>query len=259
MERRPSRNGAPDAALVSPTAPGAGPGQHVLWSARRALLASAVLLLALASVAVALRSRAAAAPPSNPVRTLAPANGPSPSSVSRCEGVSLTLSAELQNGTTRFRGVLKNGGPRPVTLIQPGDGSEAGWRTPILTWQVKTLSGTPVAPSRGARCGNMNQLDASEVFPLRPGEQVALDRWLGRPFVPDGRYVVRLVYENDPNRLGRDGSMAAPLVQKAFRTSTPCRVQSQELLVDLKTYRPPTETQPEPLLELPPKLQPLAN
>src|SRR5437867_1533542 len=46
---------------------------------------------------------------------------------------------------------LVNRGNREVTLVEPGDGSSCGWRTPLMEWST--------GPFRyGLRCGNVNPL-----------------------------------------------------------------------------------------------------
>jgi hypothetical protein len=86
---------------------------------------------------------------------------------------------------------------RAITLVQPGDGSESGWRTPIVHWLVEGVS----SPAPFRSCGNINALTAAEVFTLGPGQRAALDRWLGGPTLPrPGKYKVRLRYENKPGQ-----------------------------------------------------------
>jgi hypothetical protein len=127
-----------------------------------------------------------------------------------------------------------NDGSVPVTLVQPGDGSDAGWRTPTIDWKARSADGQPAAPSEGGRCGNMNRIHEDEIFVLPPGESREL-QWLGEPRVQPGRYEVTLRYENAPRHplsqraLGsRDAG--TPVLTK-IRRSTPCRLESNALTV----------------------------
>jgi hypothetical protein len=158
---------------------------------------------------------------------------PMPAPALPCRDVTLTIKSERASGYVTFIGALKNGGSAPVTLILPGDGSTVGWRTPVLTWQASTPSGKPAKPRMVGRCGNVNALQASEVFTLQPGETKELRDWLGEPYVEPGRYVVRLTYENDPTRGLKGIPLGESRVPTAFRGSAPCRVVSQPLTVDL--------------------------
>src|SRR5262245_110834 len=66
-----------------------------------------------------------------------------------------------------------NKGKKPVTVVLPGDGSDVGWRTPVVRWGKE---------ERGTirRCGNINRLKPEEVIELLPGQRVKLD-WIGHP------------------------------------------------------------------------------
>jgi len=96
----------------------------------------------------------------------------------------------------RFEAELVNGGGTPATVILPGDGSDAGWRTPIVHW----------TPDQGLvlRCGNTDPLTADELMALLPGQRVAL-QFLGAPvFDKPGPCAVTLELEHNPT-LNRSG------------------------------------------------------
>ena len=134
-----------------------------------------------------------------------------------------------------FHVVIRNSGPATITLVEPGDGSDTGWRTPIVTWQVELVGGEHT-PQQAARCGNINALRPEEVFDLESGDE----RILG-PWVPDvrvtqtGKYRLRLKYENDPALewsgipLGEHDPNAMERIQK----STACVTVSNEVLVEV--------------------------
>lgn len=137
-----------------------------------------------------------------------------------------------------------NRGVRPVTLVEPGDGSHSGWRTPLVGWSV--LGEEPegriakhplkVPLYRGGRCGNTNPLTAKEVFALRPGESRDLQSWVGQPeFTTPGTYRVVCYYENRPSikwaglPLGVNDDAAMKRVRKSF----PCLLRSNELVITI--------------------------
>jgi len=93
--------------------------------------------------------------------------------------------------------VLTNTGSTPLHLVTPGDGSESGWRTPVLTWTA-TADGKPASTAPLARCGLMNRIKKDEIFTLAPGASREIREWLPRLSLPAGRYTVRLTYRNDP-------------------------------------------------------------
>ena len=73
---------------------------------------------------------------------------------------------------------LENRGWRSVTLVQPGDGSLDGGRTPVISW----TGFNPDFP-RG-RCGNINALKKDEIFTIAPGEKVQLNSgWIQASFL----------------------------------------------------------------------------
>jgi hypothetical protein len=108
-----------------------------------------------------------------------------------------------------------NAGSQEVVLVEPGDGSECGWRTPIIEWSIK--SWRPYG-----RCGNINPLRADEVFVLQPGESRQLSAWVGVPPLPGpGRYRVAVRYVNQPDHawlgvpLGEHDEVALREVQQS--------------------------------------------
>lgn len=130
---------------------------------------------------------------------------------------------------TLIRAFLRNSGVSVLTLIDAGDGSGAGRRTPILSW---------VPESAGARwgweCGNINALRPSEVFDLGPGESREIDLGWGPALTGQpGVYEVRLRYENAPDLewsgipLGQHDEEAMRRVRRSSR----CVVLSNSVVV----------------------------
>lgn len=119
------------------------------------------------------------------------------------------LEAELRltpgNGRVGAELTLINLSSTPLVLVEPGDGSEIGWRTPILTWIIEPLDDVARASaarteSRGRGCGNINPLRASEVFTLAPGARHAFGPWVSSPHPRGpGRWRVALRYQNQPS------------------------------------------------------------
>ena len=155
----------------------------------------------------------------------------------RCTGVRLELKTKKdpQQGRLVFVATVINGGTHPVTLVEPGDGSESGWRTPVITWKVTTPDGKLVPRQEYGRCGNMNAISENEIFTLAAGERRVLNEWLGEPAVAPGHYIVRLVYDNDPSRKERGLSLGETRrdVAARLRKSTPCKVESGPVIADL--------------------------
>jgi hypothetical protein len=139
--------------------------------------------------------------------------------------------------------VVTNIGDHTVTLVQPGDGSENGWRTPIIAWSVlEESSGAkhPVAPTPDAgprMCGNINALRPEEVFDLARGETKELKDWISlEPFKMPGVYRVVFLYANRPLLewkgipLGEHDRTAMGLI----RRSTEATLSSNELVFSVE-------------------------
>ncbi len=143
------------------------------------------------------------------------------------------LRAELGPGSPNMGSTLTliNDGPKPVKLVVPGDGSEAGWRTPVLSWVAKK-NGKPVAERDGGRCGMMNPIKEDEVFTLAPGERKTIAEWVGRPNVDPGTYEVELRYTNDPTLDARKGA-AATNVEALIGTTDACEVTTKSVQMSI--------------------------
>jgi len=134
----------------------------------------------------------------------------------RATGVAITLQPATQvvriGKRPELHVMLTNHGRGDVVLVEPGDGSRYGLRTPVIAWSddwwFRTSQWSPIADGR---CGWMNIVEASEVFVLKAGESRELPQWAGRPHATaPGRYVVSLSYSNDP-------SIAASTVDEATK------------------------------------------
>jgi hypothetical protein len=133
---------------------------------------------------------------------------------------------------------LINKGKNQVTLVEPGDGSAEGWRTPVVQWKVFRVDAPPAKLAEDtARCGNVNALRPEEVFTLKPGESRKLAGWIGTPQLPGpGKYRVMFIYHNRPEMqwdgipLGRHD----PDAMARVRRSTPVLLQSNVVEVTVK-------------------------
>lgn len=148
---------------------------------------------------------------------------------------------------SRFAVTIRNRGSNSVTLVQPGDGSARQSRTPFVGWSIlpadaKKLS-HPETPSlpEGPFCGNINSVRLSEVFSLKPGETRRLEDWIGNPtFEKPGRYRLVCYYQNIPE-VKVSGIPLRPHENGALdrmRKSTPCRLTSDEIVVDVLPKSP---------------------
>jgi len=156
---------------------------------------------------------------------------------------------ELQEGEQpKLTITLTNNQRTPITLVLPGDGSDCGWRTPIVGWsviQVKDGAAAthPVDPplDRGLRCGNINSLKKDEVFSIETGKSKELSGWVGGPSIAGpGTYSLVFYYHNDPGRqwvgipLGRHDPEAMKQVMNSFK----CALMSNELRLVVKEKKP---------------------
>jgi hypothetical protein len=127
---------------------------------------------------------------------------------------------------------LTNKGSTPLRLVTPGDGSESGWRTPVVTWSA-TANGKPASASPLARCGLMNRIEKDEVFTLAPGASREIREWLPPLSLPAGTYEIRPTYRNDPT-LAPAGGNADAEVRQLFAGTSTCEVTTNAVEVTVK-------------------------
>jgi hypothetical protein len=115
--------------------------------------------------------------------------------------ISATQTSFKRGEPVKFTHRFKNMGAKPVVLLQGLDGSAEGLRGPQVFLEVKDAEGKPVPQKpEGGRCGNMNQLKASDFFTLKLGEfcdPFALEGSFGTwplKLEKPGKYAVTLVY-----------------------------------------------------------------
>jgi hypothetical protein len=157
-------------------------------------------------------------------------------------GVRLSIAVKpspvSEGGWVEVTGTLKNEGPKPVVLVEPGDGSESGWRTPVLSWRARRIEksrGTEVSLEPEPRCGLMNGPDPEhEVFKLAPGASRRLSGWaLITPRLgPPGLYEIELTYTNDP-RIGFRGNILDDPADSPYAKSMACTAVSNPLRVEV--------------------------
>jgi hypothetical protein len=157
---------------------------------------------------------------------------------------------------SRWEVSIVNRGKQKVTLVQPGDGSDCGWRTPIIEWVVDGKVPNEISSGQvdvkvvrkgkdekpepkpelkplclsgrlamGGRCGNVNPLRENEVFELATDKEVKLNEWVGRPHLSAGKHKVALRYFNLPDHackgltLGRNDAKAMQRVKASQKVT----------------------------------------
>lgn len=143
----------------------------------------------------------------------------------------------------RLTATIRNGSDRVITLVLPGDGSEAGLRTPITGWSFlpaqppnRRREHPPQIPSQPPRgFSDVNPLTRSEVFTLKPGNTKSFEVWVRMSNLPTGRYRAVYYYVNDPTKrlqgypLGPNETGAEEIMAK----STSCQLISNEIIVNV--------------------------
>lgn len=144
------------------------------------------------------------------------------------------LELELRKTLLGWQATLTNLGAERMLVVAPGDGSNFGWRTPTLGWQVEALDGTEVELGGRGRCGMMNPLQPEELLIIEPGASVSFDAFLYPPSVDLEQFYVSVRYTNDPAIAWKGGELG-PHHSGAFealKRSTVCTVVSNRVLVD---------------------------
>jgi hypothetical protein len=114
----------------------------------------------------------------------------------------------------------------PVVVVKPGDGSDCGRRTPLITWFVNDTKS-----AGGGFCGNINALKAKEVVELKAGERLELDEWIGAPDLSSAKAgVYRLYVEYDHRPDLKWGGIPLgthdPKTMERIRASKPIKAKS---------------------------------
>jgi hypothetical protein len=136
----------------------------------------------------------------------------------------LTLS--VSEGTIpEFTADLVNQGQGPVKVVLPMDGSECGWRTPVVRW---TPAWEPLA-----RCGYVSGLRLQDIITLMPGERVKLNWIIGPLLARKGKHEVSLELEHVPDIewKGVPCPWHDPEAMKAVRESIPWKAVSNTVEV----------------------------
>lgn len=153
-----------------------------------------------------------------------------------------------------FKAKVANHGNVAVTLVVPADGSESGWRTPVIGWSAiplnKKADKHPAEPPpfKGRDCGVVSAARREDIFTLGPGESREFSDWIFYPqFKQAGKYRVVFYYNNDPSlRVG--GLTPRPHDEEAIQRmskSTPCSLMSNEIVVEVWENRPLFLLQPQ--------------
>jgi hypothetical protein len=138
--------------------------------------------------------------------------------------------------------MVMNKGPKPVMLVQPGDGSDCAWRTPIIGWSIikaedeKTQhpDDLPLAKG-GSRCGNRNAFKMTDIFTVKPNEFKQLSEWGSYLNLAPGTYRLVLYYRNDPDHKRWQGlSQDDPEARKEVKKTFACLLRSNEIMLTVK-------------------------
>ena len=207
------------------------------------ILTTTLAIVSFVSVAGWLSSSTSPMPPG-----ANPANGFTPSIPTACYALPLAceLRIELPDQIKRsavgdYKIQIHNVGAVRVTLVQPGDGSASGRRTPLVGWSLLAVDSEEkhpaIPPARGGgRCGNTNPLQPDELFVLKPGETKNLYQPIDflRSAAP-GKYRVVFYYTNVPDlpAAGIALSQHDRGTLERLRHSTPMALVSNEVQVEI--------------------------
>ena len=144
-------------------------------------------------------------------------------------GVELILGPKLQTvkvgDSPLMAASVFNRGAKEVILVEPGDGSEFGERTPLIEWSGNSFS--------GVMCATISPLKESEVFVLEPGHRRAFPRPLEcPPFFSPGRYKISMRYTNIPGHSCRGNPEPAALEKVRRSTEISAVSNSVEIIVE---------------------------
>lgn len=133
---------------------------------------------------------------------------------------------------------ITNVGTESVRLVMPGDGSEQGMRTPVISWSVLRFSSTESHPSQPVPdklgCGNLNELEFDELFTLAPGESKELPQLYQRPFESPGKYRLVFLYANRPTMEWGGVTHHNQVAMLDVQGSTECNLVSNEVLIEVR-------------------------
>lgn len=211
-----------------------------LWTTTAALAATAIVALTAVGVV-----RAEDKPP----ETKAPAKrrepGPPPAGlVLRAEAAATTV---LPGAPLRVKVVLANESKQAIQVVRPGDGSDAGWREPVVNWTAHSVAadGTETRIERTPllRCGNFAAEWTRDVVSLAAGATLDITDEFGWPtnrfdFQTAGRVRLRAEYEYRAGADARraDGKSGGTIDTGAMGATAPFRLVSNP--VDIEVKRP---------------------
>lgn len=152
------------------------------------------------------------------------------------------FSGEQLRLTTR----IENHGAESVMLCLPGEGSECGWRTPVVGWSdIGPNDWATPHPSKpplscGRDCGNIGGLMPEQFCTLKPGESREILVWNPRiaylPGHPPGTYRLRFYYLNDPGMPWQGTYYNEPRLSEMLGATAKCSLVSNELIVRIEGH-----------------------
>jgi hypothetical protein len=129
---------------------------------------------------------------------------------------------------------LVNRGSTPITVVEPGNGSPEGLRTPVLSWLVVNGRGEQVEQRPLVYCGTINPFEPEDLVRLDPGASVTFEEYLGFPTLTGPPpFEVWVRYTNDPRMDWADEPLGPDVPGRDdLWASTPCTALSNKLVVD---------------------------
>ena len=143
----------------------------------------------------------------------------------------------------KIKAIISNNGTESINLVKPGDGSQNGWRTPIIKWSVvksdteqPQSTETNFLENNNERCGNVNGLTADDLVELPHGESVEFKYWLGTPAIPNasGQYKIRMLYANEPKLKWKGLGMNDKEVMRKVKRTNSLELISNEILIEVE-------------------------
>jgi hypothetical protein len=135
---------------------------------------------------------------------------------------------------------LTNNGERVVRLVMPGDGSLAGWRTPLIQWTFTPDPALIGLRLRGRIELHIQGIRQEDIFTLGPGQSRDLDHWiLPRIFPSAPKFAASITYSNNPTIALRGFPSSYDDVAVAMvDESDQCSVHSNEIRVSFDESYP---------------------
>ena len=121
---------------------------------------------------------------------------------------------------------ISNYGPRSVSLVLPGGGSDIGLQSPFTSWEFRTASGDLWTPMPEGRCGNFLNHKVSDFFTILPGQTQQFETGASVLGIKPGNYQVRFFFRNQPPAPGKTPRPSDPKVETLMQNTLRCNLTS---------------------------------